>query len=173
MGRCKERIPIILEHIDWYDFILKSGYIDALYKPKDTGYLPNINFPPRYIESIILKIVKKCKINVNQIYAFWLDNPDLRLIQVLISMDIIENVPGIWFYCEETEYMITSHILKPELFWVSYGKDGDQELKHILLKDMETDHIEACLRTQKNMHQYYRKTMEKIMRIRKLQKLSK
>jgi hypothetical protein len=171
MRRCKERIPIILKHIDWYDFILKSGFIDAYFKYLNCpDHLRDKNLDATKLQYTLLKISK----NINSIESFWSQNPEQRLTQVLVNMGIIENAAGAWYYVEETEYMITSHILKPEeiLFWGSYGKDGMQELKYILLKDMETEHIEACLRAQKNMNKYYRKTMEKIMRLRKLQKLS-
>jgi len=172
MGRCKERIPIILKHIDWYDFILKSGYVN--------DYFKDLNRPEHLMDknleaTKIQQIAEQCKKEVSYIYAYWSESPDQRLIQVLANMNIIQNVLGAWWYLEETEYMITSHTLKPEeiLFWGSYGKDGKHKLKMLLLKDMESDHIEACLRTQKNMNKYYRKTMVKIMRLRKLQRLSK
>jgi hypothetical protein len=172
MGRCKERIPIVLKHIDWYDFISKSGFIDAYFKDLNCpDHLRDKNIDATKLQYI----VEKCKDKIASIGSYWVENPDQRLTQVLVNMGIIENVSGTWYYMEETEYMITSHTLKPEeiLFWGSYGKDGQQKLKYILLKDMESEHIEACLKTQKNMNQYYRKTMEKILRFRKLQKLAK
>ena len=32
--------------------------------------------------------------------------------------------------------------------WGTYGKDGGSELKYVVLKDMDTDHIEAIIETQ-------------------------
>ena len=32
--------------------------------------------------------------------------------------------------------------------WGTYGPNGDQPLKHVILKDMDTDHIKAILETQ-------------------------
>lgn len=171
MGRCRERIPIILKHIDWRDFIDKSGYVDAYFKSLNCpDHLRNKYIDATKLQYVLLRISE----NIKSIESYWLESPDQRLTQVLVNMGIIENIPGAWYYFEETEYMITSHTLKPEeiLFWGSYGKDGNQKFRWILLKDMETDHIEACLRTQKQMKEYYRKTMEKMLRFRKLQKLS-
>lgn len=171
MGRCKERIPIILKHIDWRDFIAKSGYVDAYFK--DHGcpdHLRDKKLDATVLQYVLLKISE----NIKHIESFWSESSDQRLTQVLVNMGIIQNIPGTWYYFEETEYMITSRTLKPEeiLFWGTYGKDGKQELRYVLLKDMDSEHIEACLRTQKNMNEYYRKTMQKIMRFRKLKKLS-
>lgn len=36
-------------------------------------------------------------------------------------------------------------IIRNAFSWGSYGKNGDQELKWILLKDLETDHINKIL----------------------------
>ena len=154
MGRCKERIPVVLNNINWYDFI---SYLNIYVSDKSKR------------EAAI-----KCKENEYYISDYWHKNPDQRLTQVLVNIDIIENFPGTWYYLEETEYLIVNKILKPEeiLFWGSYGKDGKQNFRYILLNDMESNHIEACLKTQKNMNKYYRKTMEKILRFRKLQKLN-
>lgn len=49
-------------------------------------------------------------------------------------------------------YSDSLHALKREYFvWGNYGKDGRQPLKHILLKDLETDHITAIISTQTHL----------------------
>lgn len=44
--------------------------------------------------------------------------------------------------------------VREALTWGTRGKDGKSELKYIKLKDMETDHIVACLQTQSMLPQY-------------------
>ena len=82
MGRCKDRIPIVLEHIDWYDFILKLGYVDAYFKDHNCPdhLITEISALPR---DKTLDIAEICKENINSIESFWNQNPDLRLTQVL------------------------------------------------------------------------------------------
>ncbi len=52
-------------------------------------------------------------------------------------------------------YSNSPHTLKREYFtWGSYGKDGKQPLKHILLKDMELDHITNIIATQTHLPEH-------------------
>ena len=46
------------------------------------------------------------------------------------------------------------------LTWGTRGPNGDQPLRHVKLKDMDTDHIEACLETQFHMYPSIRTAME-------------
>ncbi len=46
------------------------------------------------------------------------------------------------------------------LTWGTRGKDGRQPLRYVKLKDMTTDHIQACLDTQLQMRPAYRTAME-------------
>lgn len=50
--------------------------------------------------------------------------------------------------------------------WGTYGKDGLQPYRRIKLKDMEADHIEACIQTQ-HMSPIYRKAFEVELKFRK------
>jgi len=149
MSRVKERIPIVLNHINWYDFITYLGFDNAQ------------------------EIALNCNNEKEKIEFLWMANPDLRLTQVLVIRGILPNSSGFWFYTEEVDYMIEKNIVKLEeiLFWGTYGKDGKGPLKYVSLNNMDSGHIEACLKTQKNMNKLYRKTMQKILRIRKLESL--
>lgn len=86
----------------------------------------------------------------DDIFEFWHYNPDLRLSQVLIALNIIPNVQGFWFYIEDEMLMIDTEILDATeiMFWgQNYDKD-DNKLKStnwILIKDMAKDHINAVL----------------------------
>jgi len=147
--RPKERIPTILDNINWLDFITYLGFDN----PED--------------------IADKCIKQQNDIQKVWMEYSDLRLTQLLSIGGILENKPGSWYYVEEVDYMIKNKIVKPEklLFWGTYGKDGKQPLKMIAISDMNPDHLEACLRTQKNMPDEYKKLMKKVLRIKKLRVL--
>lgn len=50
--------------------------------------------------------------------------------------------------------------VRESLTWGTRGIEGDQELKYIRLCDMETNHVKACLATQRLMHPQIRKAME-------------
>ncbi len=151
MSRVKERIPIILNKINWFDFIQYLGFDN----PQE--------------------IADKCIANKKDIEEVWMENPDLRLAQLLVIGGILENVSGPWFYVEETDYMIKSKTVKPEelLFWGTYGKDGKSPLKMIAINDMDSEHLDACLKTQHRMPVEYRTLMKKILRKRKLKILNK
>jgi len=51
-------------------------------------------------------------------------------------------------------------------YWGTYGKNGDQPLKYVFVKDMETEHIEAVLETQIHITPYTKKIMEEELKYR-------
>lgn len=57
-------------------------------------------------------------------------------------------------------------VIREVLSWGSYGKDGSSALTWIKLKDMETDHIEACLRTQARMRTAVKRAMQTELKFR-------
>jgi hypothetical protein len=40
-------------------------------------------------------------------------------------------------------------VIREGVTWGTYGKDGDQPLKYVAIADMDTEHLQACLDTQK------------------------
>lgn len=58
-------------------------------------------------------------------------------------------------------------IQRDVLEWGTYGKDGKQPLSYISIGEMETEHIEAVLKTQPNIYAVYRNCMEKELEERK------
>ncbi len=58
-------------------------------------------------------------------------------------------------------------IVREAMHWGTRGKDGTQPLTYIPLKDMTTDHIEACLVTQYQMASCFRQAMENELLYRK------
>ena len=51
--------------------------------------------------------------------------------------------------------------------WGSYGKNGDEPLKYILIKDMTEEHIQNCLNNCYRMHPHYREAFENELQWRK------
>jgi hypothetical protein len=50
--------------------------------------------------------------------------------------------------------------------WGTRGKDGKQPLRYVALKDMDTDHIQACLDTQWQMRPEVRVIMQNELKYR-------
>lgn len=50
--------------------------------------------------------------------------------------------------------------------WGTYGKDGDQPLRRVILADMSTNHIEAILETQEHIQASTRKFFEEELKYR-------
>ena len=58
-------------------------------------------------------------------------------------------------YLEDGHEKVRTH-----LTWGTYGPNRDQPLRYIRLCDMETDHIQACLKNVPNMYPQLRAAME-------------
>ena len=79
---------------------------------------------------------------------YWLENPDLRLGQALINSAITPD--GLAWNKEEVDWLIDHDYFKFEElnFWGSnYDKEGNllPKTRYKLLKDLDTDHIQAIL----------------------------
>ena len=57
----------------------------------------------KHVDATYIK--HKYKKYKEEIKKFWIDNPDLRFSQVLVTLDIIPNIPGSWYYKEEDEIL--------------------------------------------------------------------
>jgi len=51
-------------------------------------------------------------------------------------------------------------VIREVVKWGTYGKDGDETLVHLKISDMSTQHLQACLDTQKTMRPALRKVMQ-------------
>ena len=51
-------------------------------------------------------------------------------------------------YLHEDEYAV----IRDQVTWGTYGKNGDQPLRFVPVSEMSNDHIQAVLDTQKHMH---------------------
>ena len=60
-------------------------------------------------------------------------------------------------YTELSVLSTDEHSVVREVFkWGTYGIDGKQKLKYVILKDMSWDHIEAILETQTQLREHIR-----------------
>lgn len=50
--------------------------------------------------------------------------------------------------------------VRNHMVWGTRGKDGDQPLTYVLLRDMETSHIEAILHQYNNLNMFYRQAFQ-------------
>jgi len=72
-------------------------------------------------------------------------------------------------YEELSVYTTDGHEkVREVLKWGTYGINGDQPLSYIVLKDMNTGHIQACLDTQSSMHLTYRQAFEEELKLRSI-----
>lgn len=118
-----ERIDNFLELVNWSKLAEQWEISYALIK--------NIE----YIEDIY-----------SQFYCYWKENPDQRIGQVLINLNLVPDKIDIWL-AEEHEILLNQGIAPEDcLYWTSwYDKDNNALTKSIskLIKDLETSHINA------------------------------
>jgi len=107
------------------------------------------------------------KYHYDIIKEFWENNPDYRFTQVLITMNIYPNSPGVWFYWEDDVWFPDYEDKREVICWGSYGKSGKEKLKIILLPYMKTDHIETILKTQIDISKQFEEIFEKELQWRK------
>lgn len=100
-------------------------------------------------------------------------SPDLRFGQFLMNNGVFNQDI---FHLEEYDFIeeFFPKIPKRDYYiWGSRGKDGKQPLKLNALKNLETDHIEAILRTQKNISDSYTIVLKEELLLRRKIKLKK
>ena len=69
---------------------------------------------------------------------------------------------------ELSVYLEDGHeVVREVATWGSYGKNGDEPLKYILIKDMTEEHIQNCLNNCYRMHPHYRVAFENELQWRK------
>ena len=128
-------------------------------------------------KEITIDISEKETINLSQfgskpdfdeLEKYWLENPDLRLTQLFVNTGQMPNIPGFWYYMEDYEFMLNIGFEPREIMlWGTYGKNIDQPLKHVFLKDMSNEHINAVLTNVKNISEKYKTAFENELKYRK------
>ena len=124
--RRPERIPIVMRNLDIEKFL------------KD-------NLGKQYLPEMLTNVVK----DWGKIEDGWKEQYDIRLGQYLVNQGYTPDNIRIW-NVEEVDYMIDHDMIEPReiCFWgVNYTKDMKKlrETEYLLIKDLETDHIEAIL----------------------------
>ena len=72
-------------------------------------------------------------------------------------------------YEELSVYTTDGHDkVREVLKWGTYGIDGNQPLTYITLKDMNTDHIQACLENVPSMHPTYKESFKEELKLRSI-----
>lgn len=132
-----ERISIILDIIPWYNFIQNTTGLDKL--------SANLKFVVDNIESKIEDIKKE-----------WLENPDMRLGQLLINMNLAPDIFSLWIV-EEDDWLIYNDYCNIEdiKFWgQNYDKNMNRlsETRWVLLKNLTTDHIKGIIKYFKDIN---------------------
>ncbi len=155
--RNKKRIEIVLEKIDWKKFIQDN-----------CGELT---------EFVINEFVQHLINNTQGIKNFWLNNPDLRLGQLLINEGYLPDYPKL-YHVEEVQWLIDNKLCKVEeiRFW---GKTRDKfknkllQTEYILLKDLDDAHISAILdwcdehniKIEKDYKEYFEQRITELKKI--------
>ena len=129
--RNEKRIPIVLEKISWFNFIQNNTGLGKM-------------------SSELSGIVNNIKNNLDTIKKEWLENPDLRLGQLLINNGLAPDLGSLW-NVEEDDWLISEDYCNIEdvKFWGrNYDKDMNRlsQTEFVLLKDLTTDHIKAIIK---------------------------
>lgn len=127
-----ERIPIFLNLVEGQ----MTTILDEIF---------NLQIPENQLDIIVDNIYDSWDFILNE----WKNNPDWRFTQVLVNLEFIPNYPGMWYYTEESEILVSLGIDAREyLLWgKNYDKDMNRlpETQYALIKDLETDHIKSIL----------------------------
>ena len=145
--RQKLRIPIVLE-------IFKQTNNGAFQK-----FLGLDNFQT-------LQVIDKIEMQTPKLKDFWERHPDQRFGQLLSNMFVVDKDTEnrIW-NIEEDDWLIKNGYCNIEdiKFWgVNYYKNGKQRktTKYVLLKDLETDHIQNLIKWSEDQNALHRLNKE-------------
>jgi hypothetical protein len=124
-------------------------------------------FNDKLIAGAVAKAIKE---DIGSVEGFWLDNPDLRISQVLIALDFIPNSTGIWYYTEDHTILLNQGVHpKKILMWTSvYDKEMNRLEKPIrkFLFELASDHIQAILDGEFTDSPLFIKTFKEILKER-------
>ena len=65
--------------------------------------------------------------------------------------------------CKSKEFVRKEDFINPELLWGTYGKNGDQPLREVMIKDCDIEHLQNILKTQHRISQRYKETIEHVL----------
>jgi hypothetical protein len=80
---------------------------------------------------------------------------------------IMVGFPTIPYFKKRVKNFFRGVKIREWMHWGTYGKNGDQPLKYVLLKDMSDEHIQAILETQVHIKgSFYEKQFKKELKRR-------
>lgn len=134
------------------DIFGDMGFLHKVLSDVDPTMMKTVDLSKRKVDKFmkLLGVAWKCQ------------GVDLRFGQFMFNNGV-QIFGGIEYHLEEHE------LLKqwfPDIdpaeytYWGTYGKDGKSKLKYKLVKDLDTDHIEAILETQKRISPFLRGLLE-------------
>jgi len=95
------------------------------------------------------KVSSQAILRKREIRDFWKEHPYLSISQVLISLDIIEDVPGIWYFMEDDEILISQGFHPSEVYlWGTALDKNGKPLPSIIWRtigELDTEHLEAIV----------------------------
>lgn len=100
----------------------------------------------------------------------WLNHPDLRFGQMLINEGIVSDDIRTW-NLELCDYNIPHEVARGIHTWGTRGKDLMDKMKYLFIKDLETNHIKAILKTQTHISEVIRKFLKDELKFRENRKV--
>jgi hypothetical protein len=100
-----------------------------------------------FLDTSSQRIINRIYNNWENIEKEWLENPDLRLGQLLFNRDFILDHP---YNIEEDDWLIKNNYIQFEeiKFWgINYDKNGNKlpKTEYKLLKDLDDEHIQNII----------------------------
>lgn len=143
--KTKERIPIILRFFK--DRKEKEEFLKHVFKDMPLKQLTLFDQKSMIDIKLSLDLWEKKE---DTIKNYWIEKPNLNLIQILTDLKIVPDLPGDWYYIEEMEYLIEKIFpqLREVIVWTeNYDMDGKllPTPRQILAKDMTTEHIKLLI----------------------------
>jgi len=127
--RPKERINVFLDNMDL---------------PKVLNvYFPNVT------EEIKKEFAASIYPALGRLQKEWNENPDWRFPQLLVNMGFVPNMPGFWYYMEETQVLLDSGCEARKV--VMWGNNFDKDMNRLSetiwkpICELTTDHIHSIL----------------------------
>jgi hypothetical protein len=155
--RNSKRLPIL-----WKFFLKKKNF--KLYL-RDIVQIDSKN-EIEHLTEVFFEKYKEAK-------AFHKINPDLRFSQIIQTFVVYKQ--GFWYYIED-DIMLIKLGLEPReiLYWKSFLTKELKKLKKVkvkLIKDLETDHIQAILAGNHTYNLMYLKAFNQELKLRKESKI--
>ena len=124
-------------------------FLDIIFKDDNLEKVIKEIFQLGIEEEVLKSIAFNIFINKPSLEEDWVSDPDWRFSQLLVNTEFLPNISGFWYYIEDGE--ILEQLGIPPREYLLWGKNYDKDMnllsktERILIKDMDTDHIQAVL----------------------------